>query len=193
MNFKIDSKFKSVFGIDEVGRGCVAGPLVVCACLDSESLDKYEILNDSKKITPKKREKLAFELIKNEKFFIFVCPSKTIDSIKMAASLKLSFLNLASNVRSHYKDSFLIIDGNLDYGIKDCVTVIKGDSKHKSIMAASVIAKVYRDKLMENQTQRFSNFDFKSHKGYLTKKHISEIKESEVTYLHRKSFLSNYL
>jgi len=189
----MNSKSSFTFGIDEVGRGCVAGPLVVCACLDSESLMDYEILNDSKKITPKKRQILAEQLIKNETFFIFVCPSKTIDSIKMAASLKLSFLNLASNVRSKFKDSFLLIDGNLDYGISNCKTVIKGDSKHKSIMAASVIAKVYRDKLMESESERFTSFDFRSHKGYLTKKHIQEIKESPITYLHRSSFLSNYL
>ncbi|MBT5346561.1 ribonuclease HII [bacterium] len=189
----MNSNSKFVFGIDEVGRGCVAGPLVVCACLDSKSLLDYEILNDSKKITPKKREILARQLIQNETFFIAVCPSKTIDSIKMAASLKLTFWNLSCNVRMKFQDAFLLIDGNLDFGIQNCETVIKGDTKHKSIMAASVIAKVYRDKMMINEANRFLNFDFKSHKGYLTKKHIQEIKESEITYLHRESFLSNYL
>lgn len=187
----MNSKF--TFGIDEVGRGCVAGPLVVCGVLDSESLNNYPILNDSKKITPKKRELLALELIKNEKFFLLSCPSTSIDCLKMAASLKISFLSLQSNIRAVYPNAFLLIDGNLDFGIQNCQTVIKGDTKHKSIMAASVIAKVYRDKLMIAESKRFVDFDFSAHKGYLTKKHIQEISEAKLTYLHRKSFLTNYI
>jgi len=188
----MNSKF--VFGIDEVGRGCVAGSLVVCACLDSESLNDNLDLNDSKKLTPKKRENL-FKELKNLKvtYFLEVCPASMIDNLGMATALKYTFLNLSKNVRSKFPTAEFIIDGTLDFGIENSKTIVKGDSKVKSIMAASIIAKVYRDFTMSSCSKYFNSFSFESHKGYLTKNHISEIAENGATYIHRKSFLTNYL
>ena len=187
----MQSKF--TFGIDEVGRGCVAGPLVVCGVLDSKTLDSYPILNDSKKLTPKRRDTICLELKKQERFFVQSCPAKTIDSLGMAQALKLTFWNLSKNISYFYPNSFCLIDGNLDFGIKNSKTVIKGDTKHKSIMAASIIAKVYRDDLMKRESVRFPEFEFESHKGYLSRRHISLIKANDISYIHRKSFLRNYL
>lgn len=180
--------YKNIAGIDEAGRGPLAGPVVAAAVILPVDYYHSEI-NDSKKISPQKREKL-YNIIINDAidFAVGIVSNTEIDSLNILQAtfkaMKLAIDNLK------IKPDFLLIDGNrfCDSSISYKL-IIKGDSKSLSIAAASIIAKVTRDKIMNDLTIMYPEYNFSKHKGYGTKEHIELIKKYGRSPIHRTSFL----
>lgn len=185
--------YKFICGVDEAGRGPLAGP--VCAAAVILPLDcEIEGLNDSKKLSEKKRE-LLFDIIK-EKAIAYNIAYGTLEEIEKHNILEATYIamNRAINGLSQ-KPDFALIDGNrVPKGITiPCETVVKGDMKSCSIAAASILAKVTRDRLMIEYGEKYPQYNFKKHKGYGTKEHCEAIKQYGVCEIHRLSFLKNVL
>lgn len=189
----LNSGFKAVCGIDEAGRGPLAGP--VCAAAVILTPDTViEGLDDSKKLSEKKRERL-FDVI-TEKAISFSVAYGTLEEIESLNILEATFLAMNRAIDGlSVKPDFALIDGNrAPKNIKiPCETVIKGDSKSMSVAAASVLAKVTRDRLMLHFDAKYPQYDFKKHKGYGTKEHTELIKKYGPCEIHRLSFLKNIL
>lgn len=170
-----------VCGIDEAGRGCLAGPLVVASCILKEPL---EMLDDSKKLTKKRREEL-YRLLHVKASYMVVCySSQDIDNLGLSYCLKNALL-LA---KERFQGYNLIFDGNTNFGVKGIKTLIKADTKVAEVSAASIIAKVTRDKIMENFDKIYPQYGFLSHKGYGTSLHVKQIAKHGHSQIHRKSF-----
>ncbi|MQG51043.1 MAG: ribonuclease HII [SAR202 cluster bacterium] len=193
LDFELDvfkQNYTFIAGLDEVGRGTIAGPVVSGAVvLDlNKHLEFYEEINDSKKLTSKKRNSLSI-LIKRFAltYGIGISSAKEIDQIGIVPATKLSMIRAINHLAP--KPEYLLIDSleipEIDI---DQTSLIKGDNISLSIAAASIIAKVARDKMMEKYDKYFPNYTFKSHKGYYTKSHASELIENGVTKIHRKTF-----
>lgn len=184
--------FLTVCGVDEAGRGPLAGPVCAAAVILPEEL-VIDGLNDSKKLSEKKREEL-YSVI-TEKAICFSVAFGTVDEIEEYNILNATFLamNRAVDLLA-VKPDFAIIDGNrVPKGIKiPCETVIKGDAKSCSVAAASIIAKVTRDRLMYEYDKEFPNFGFGKHKGYGTALHYEMLKKYGPTKYHRMSFLKSF-
>jgi ribonuclease HII len=199
--------FKCVVGLDEAGRGPLAGPVVAAAVLlkfDSEKLLKK--INDSKKLSEKQRNYFYKVLTnhKNIKWGIGIVSEKIIDKINILEATKLAMQKAVKNLQKKMKSyvpviidgrrlskgsDFLLLDGN--FKIKSDIpqkSIIKGDQKVISISAASIIAKVTRDKIMEKFHKRYPKYGFDKHKGYPTKLHVKMIKKYGICKIHRKSF-----
>ncbi len=179
-----------ICGIDEAGRGPIAGPLVMAGCVFKSGKCKmksekwYKILTDSKKLTAKKREEL-FEIIKeNCRYHIVFVDNKTIDEKGLSFAIKSALLEIKETLKA---DKYLF-DGNSNFGVSEIETIIKGDSKIKEISAASILAKVSRDKYMIEIADKYPMYNFKKHKGYITKEHIEEIKRNGFSGIHRLSY-----
>ena len=170
-------------GIDEAGRGPIAGPLVVAGAI---LLEEIIGLNDSKVLSEKKREKLFDEIIIKSKYHIVFTDTKTIDEKGLSFCLKNSIIEIMENLKNDC-DSFLM-DGNTTFGISDLTCKIKADASVPQVSAASILAKVSRDKYMLNISKDFPNYDFAKHKGYGTKAHIDKIKKFGKSDEHRISF-----
>lgn len=170
-----------ICGIDEAGRGCLAGDLVIAGCV----LDKkIPSLTDSKKLSPKKREEL-FELLQvDARFHIVKFSSKDVDLFGLSACLKKAL----ENIKEKFKGCEFLYDGNTNFGVKGIDTLVKADAKVPEVSAASILAKVTRDKKMLEADKLYPLYGFASHKGYGTSFHIGKIKEYGYTPLHRKSF-----
>ena len=173
-----------IAGTDEVGRGCLAGPVVAAAVILKEDIPG---LTDSKKISPKKREFLA-DLILEKSFFAYgVVSNNKIDKINILnaslLAMKRAILNLP------IKPTMVLVDGihkpDLDIPMR---AIIGGDSIEEAISASSIIAKVYRDNLMIKYETKYPGFFFKKNKGYGTKEHLDAIKQIGSCKIHRKSF-----
>jgi len=182
------TKNKIEVGLDEVGRGCLAGPVVAAAVILPKKY-KNEILNDSKKLTEKKRLILDDE-IKNDALFwaISEVDNHEIDKINI---LKASFLAMHKAMdRLDQVPEFILVDGNrfVPYNDIPYECIIKGDGKYLSIAAASVLAKNYRDKLMADLAKKHPHYGWERNAGYPTKQHREGIKKYGITDLHRKSF-----
>ena len=182
-----------VAGVDEVGRGCLAGPVVAAAVIFQKSKNNYGI-NDSKILTEKKRNEL-FELIKDHSISISVgfSDNQFIDKYNILNST-FHAMHIAINNLSH-KPDHVLIDGNRykSDGIS-FTTIINGDAKSISIAAASIIAKVARDKWMcEIADNEYPEYGFAKHKGYGTKYHFEMIDKFGVCEIHRRSFLKKFL
>lgn len=174
-------------GIDEVGRGCWAGPLVAGAVALCNSIPG---LKDSKKLSKKQRESLAFEIELHAKAIGlgWVQPEE-IDKIGLTESVKLAMQRAINNIKMDYDE--IIIDGNINYLAYDhrSRAVIKADNLVPAVSAASIIAKVARDKWMANEAHElFPEYEFGSHVGYGTKRHIELLKLYGVSSIHRKSY-----
>lgn len=189
----LNSGFKAVCGVDEAGRGPLAGP--VCAAAVILAPDTViEGLDDSKKLSEKKRERL-FSVI-TEKAISFSVAYGTIEEIESLNILEATFLAMNRAIDGlSVKPDFALIDGNrAPKGIKiPCETIVKGDAKSMSVAAASVLAKVTRDRLMLYYDAEYPQYDFKKHKGYGTKEHTELIKKYGPCEIHRLSFLKNIL
>lgn len=186
------SGYNIIVGIDEAGRGPLAGPVVAAAVIFDKNFF-IDGINDSKKISAKKRIYLS-ETIKEKaiSFAFGIVDHKIIDKINiLQASLKamkLAYDKLSENV------DLILIDGNKSFITTTNVkTIVKGDSKSFSIAAASILAKVKRDEIMQEASLLHPQYLWEQNKGYGTKKHIDAIKEFGYTDLHRKTFLNKIL
>lgn len=182
--------YKIIAGMDEVGRGPLAGP-VVCAAviLPLNEADIIEGIDDSKKVSEKKRKVLS-EKIKEKAVAYSICevsPEK-IDEINILEATKLCMKNCVDtlNVRP---DALLVDAVKADFGVYT-QSLIKGDALSYVIGAASILAKVYRDELMVEYAKAYPEYAFEKHKGYGTKVHIDAIKEHGPCPIHRKTFMT---
>lgn len=185
--------FKLVCGVDEAGRGPLAGPVCAAAVILPENCE-IEGLNDSKKISEKRREAL-FDIIQ-EKAIAYSIAFGTLEEIEEYNILEATYIAMNRAIDGlDIKADFALIDGNrVPKGIKiPCETVVKGDSHSCSIAAASILAKVTRDRLMLEYDKKYPQYLFAQHKGYGTKAHYEAIKQHGVCEIHRLSFLKNVL
>ena len=175
-----------IAGIDEVGRGPLAGPVIAAAVI----LDRKNIpegINDSKKITKAKRILLA-EKIKENSIYAYGAASEIeIDEINILQASLLAMKRASDRLSVVPRTT--LIDGNFKPDIKNnTISIIKGDSKSVSIAAASILAKVYRDEIMLKYSKQFPEYGFQTNSGYGTKEHLSALKNYGITPIHRKSF-----
>lgn len=184
-----ESGYKFVCGVDEAGRGPLAGPVCAAAVILPENCD-IPGLNDSKKLSEKKREQL-FPIIK-EKAISFSVAFAEVEEIEEYNILNATFLAMNRAISSlDKKAEFALIDGNRipKECPVPCLTVVKGDSLSMSIAAASVLAKVTRDRLMLQLDEEYPQYNFKKHKGYGTAEHMELIRKFGPCACHRMSFL----
>lgn len=189
----VNSGFSCICGVDEAGRGPLAGPVCAAAVILPEGA-VIEELDDSKKLTEKKREKL-YDIIK-ETAVAYSVAYGTLEEIETVNILEATYLAMNRAIEGlSVKPDFALIDGNrVPRGIKiPCETIVKGDSKSMSVAAASVLAKVTRDRLMLEYDKKYPEYNFKKHKGYGTKEHTELIKQYGPCEIHRLSFLKNIL
>jgi ribonuclease HII len=173
-------------GVDEVGRGCLAGPVVSSAVILKESVN-LSILKDSKKITFKKRIEIAEHIKLNSIYAIGVASVEDIFNLNILQAALLSMKRAIDKLS--VKPELILIDGNFaPKGLANFKTIINGDEKIKSISAASIVAKVYRDQLMIKLSKKFQNYAWERNFGYGTKAHMEGLQKFGVTSHHRKSF-----
>ena len=183
--------FKYVCGVDEVGRGPLAGP-VVCAAVIMPLDDVVEGVDDSKKLSAKKRGKLYGQIIeKAVAYAICRVEPQVIDEINILQATRLCMKNAVESLE--ILPDFVLTDGNmtLDISIPQ-KSIIKGDYYSYSIGAASVVAKVYRDNLMDEYDKEFPEYAFASNKGYGTAAHIEAIERFGLSSVHRRSFTKKW-
>lgn len=189
-----DEGYAVVCGVDEAGRGPLCGPVVAAACILSDGLEIPE-LNDSKKLTPKKRDKL-FELIK-EKAVAYGIAKGTVEEINELNILEADLLAMRRAIDAlhtpdgkPYKADMALIDGNIDRDFQiPARAVIKGDALSMSIAAASILAKVTRDRMCEDMDKAYPQYGIAKHKGYGTKDHMAALREFGPSPIHRKKFI----
>lgn len=181
-----------ICGVDEAGRGPLAGPVYAAAViLKPDTIIKG--INDSKKLTEKRREVLFDEICeKAVAYNIYSVDEKRIDEINI---LNATYEAMSGAVAGlNVKPDFALIDGNRIRGMKiPCETVVKGDAKSASIAAASILAKVSRDRFMCEMAKKYPEYGFQQHKGYGTKAHNKAILEHGACEIHRMTFLKNLL
>ena len=182
--------YKRVCGIDEAGRGPLAGP-VVAAAVVFERGTVIEGLDDSKKLSEKKREALYDEIIQKAlDYSITLSTEKEIDDINILQATFKAMRNAVNSLKT--KPDIALVDGDKLPGLDvESRAVIKGDSKSTAIAAASILAKVTRDRIMLELDEAYPQYGFAKHKGYPTKGHYQMIKEHGITEVHRRSFLKN--
>ena len=173
-------------GVDEVGRGCLAGPVVSAAVVLKKSIN-LNLLKDSKKISFNKRVEVSEHIKKNSYYALGIASVEEILNLNI---LQASLLSMKRAIEKlEIKPGITLIDGNFaPKGLKNYKTIINGDEKIKVISAASIIAKVYRDKFMIRLSKKFSNYAWDRNFGYGTKAHFEGLKKFGVTSHHRKGF-----
>jgi ribonuclease HII len=210
-DFKFEEKlckqgYDLIIGLDEAGRGPLAGPVTAAAVnfqlpiFNFQSIKQFSIfkrVNDSKLLTEKKREEI-FDVLTNHPDILWgvgVVSEKVIDKINILEATKLAMekavrtLTLDSRLRGNDKTTYLLIDGNFKINLDiPQQSIIKGDQKVFSIAAASIIAKVTRDRLMQKMHKKYPQYGFDKHKGYGTKLHVEAIKKFSPCDIHRKTF-----
>jgi ribonuclease HII len=168
-------------GIDEAGRGCIAGDMVIAGVI----LDKPVLgLCDSKKLTRNKRQELFKKIIESSQYHIVRVSPKSIDN----EGLSLGLQNSIKEIMQVLSCDDYLFDGNTTFGIPHLRSQIKADRDIQEVSAASILAKVTKDNLLIEEGKKYPNFSFASHQGYGTKKHIEEIRKYGYTPLHRKSY-----
>jgi len=188
-----DMDLHYICGIDEAGRGPLAGPVVVGACIMPKD-SMIEGVNDSKKVSEKKREKLYDEITENAiAWGVGIINQNEIDDINILNATKKG-LTLSLQELSK-KPDLILVDAleKIDTLGIPYEAIIKGDAKCYSISAASIIAKVTRDRIMREWDKVYPQYGFEKHKGYGTKMHIDAIKEYGICSLHRKTFVKNFI
>ena len=185
--------FKYICGIDEAGRGPLAGPVVVTSVIMPQD-SMIEGINDSKKISEKKREML-YDLILEEaiSYGIGIIDQNRIDEINILNATKEGLTNSLKELK--IKPDIILVDAleRIDTLGIPYDSIIKGDAKSYSIAAASIIAKVTRDRIMKQWDEIYPEYGFEKHKGYGTAAHISVIKEKGLCPIHRKTFTKNFV
>lgn len=184
---------KYICGIDEAGRGPLAGPVVVASVIMPKD-SMIEGVNDSKKVSEKKREKLYKEITNTAiAWGVGIIDQREIDEINILNATKKGLTNSLKELE--IKPDLILVDAltNIDTLGIPYRSIIKGDAKSYSIAAASIIAKVTRDRIMRQWDELYPEYGFEKHKGYGTKMHIDAIKEYGPCPLHRKSFIKNFI
>ncbi len=181
-----DKGIELIAGVDEVGRGPLCGPVVACACILPKNYH-LDGLNDSKKLSEKKREALYEILIKEAvSYGLGIISPRRIDEVNIYQATKEAMYEAINNLNP--KPEHVLIDAMpLDLSVPS-TSIIKGDAKSLSIAAASVIAKVTRDRMMIELDKQYPEYGFKSHKGYPTKKHVEAVKQYGVLDFYRFTF-----
>ena len=196
-NFNIEKSYsQKVIGLDEVGRGPLAGPVVSCALIFiNKNIDERELyfIDDSKKISHKKKFLAMHKILKLKKenkikYSIGMSSVEEIDRYNILEATKISMARAVKKINIF--PAQLIIDGNFNLEITGYFSesIIKGDQKSLTIAAASIIAKVHRDRYMKFLSYKFPHYNWQSNAGYGTKKHIEAIYKEGITSHHRKSF-----
>ena len=184
----LNKGYKSVCGIDEAGRGPLCGPVFAAACILPIDLE-IEGLNDSKKLTEKKREKL-FDVIK-EKAVAYCIASASVEEIDATNILEADLLAMRRAIDGlSVKADFALIDGNINRDFQiNSAAVIKGDATSMSIAAASILAKVARDRICIDLDREYPQYGIAKHKGYGTKAHMDALRQYGPSPIHRKKFI----
>lgn len=193
--------YKYICGIDEVGRGCLFGPVSAAAVimpiyLDNENTKNIknikkeniiEGIEDSKKLNPQKRDELSKKIIEKAiAYSVYSVSEKIIDKINILNATKLAMIKAIENLKVN--PDIIFIDAlKLDIDIKQ-ISIIKGDSKSYSIGCASILAKVHRDKIMDNLSEKYQKYKIYKNKGYGTKEHLEAIEKYGPSDMHRFSF-----
>lgn len=182
------SGFKFVAGIDEVGRGCLAGPVVAGACILDSSKSLPEGINDSKQLTAKQRDEIAAQLKENcLAYAVGIVDADEIDRINILEATKVA-MRLAVAQLAPCAD-FLLVDALKLKGVAiPQRSIIKGDSISASIAAASILAKTFRDGLMASYHEKYPEYGFGGHVGYATKTHMQALRAHGPCPIHRKTF-----
>lgn len=186
-----DAGYSLVAGIDEAGRGPLAGPVCVAIVIMPQD-DIIEEINDSKKLSEKKREMLYDKIINTAiSYHIEFVDEKTIDRINILNATKLGMLKCINNIP--VTPEIVLIDAvKIDSDVKT-ESVIHGDALSYNIAAASILAKVSRDRLMVQLDKKYPEYNFKKHKGYGTKEHIEALKKYGKCDIHRESFIGHFV
>lgn len=173
-------------GIDEAGRGTLAGSLFVAACKFTQSTEQKLIdeLKDSKKLSEKKRFELALKLKKQSKFLILAFSNEMIDKLGLSTCITRAL----QTIKKHFKDKEFLFDGNTNFKVSGIKTLIKADDKIPEVSAASILAKTSKDEEMINFSKIYPHYAFEKHKGYASKAHLEAILKFGVCKIHRKSF-----
>jgi ribonuclease HII len=187
-SLELEEKYKGIIaGVDEAGRGPWAGPVVAAAVIINKNF-LPDGINDSKKLSPQKREKLLIEIINTCDFGVSIVNESVIDQLNILGATKLAMQNAVHDLVR--KPTHILVDGNQAFEFKnaDVIPVVSGDSISLSIAAASIIAKVTRDKIMEDLSNEFPQYGWDSNAGYGTKKHMEAIAQFGICKYHRRSF-----
>lgn len=189
------SNYKYVIGVDEVGRGPWAGPVVACACVITKESKIPESVTDSKKLTDKKRQVISKTLVEEVPYALGIVEAQQIDELNILqatfVAMKNAVENLANKLGINNDEYFVLVDGNKIppfEAFKNAEAIIKGDSISLTIAASSIIAKVYRDNLMADYAIQHPYYAWEKNAGYGTKAHQEGLANYGVTSLHRKSF-----
>ena len=177
-----NSQSLPICGIDEAGRGPLAGSLVYAGVVLNKDIKE---LDDSKKLSAKKREELYDIIKKNSNYYIYEADATKIDTYGLSFCIKEAL----EAIKNHFgKKVTYIFDGNSSFGVEGINTLVKADQKIKAVSAASIIAKVYRDNQMIEFAKKYPNYSFEKHKGYGTKAHLEAIAKYGYCEIHRKSY-----
>lgn len=181
-----ETDYEIVVGIDEAGRGSLAGPLSVAAVVYDDCLLKCRKLTDSKLLSVEDREQVFKWLVENVQFSHLFIWAEELDKIGLAAALHRAFNKVIVELNADYA----LLDGKSTKGViaAPAEAIVKGDQKIRSIAAASIIAKVERDRFMWRQHQSYPEYGFNRHVGYGTKQHLSALRQHGICKIHRKSF-----
>ncbi len=188
----VSARYGAVCGIDEAGRGPIAGPVAAAAVI-LDSNKPIEGLNDSKKLTPKKRESLYGEIWDKALFcFVSFVSAEDIDRTDILSADLLAMERAFDNIGT--KCGIVLVDGDVLPELNaEMRNVIKGDAKSEAIAAASILAKVERDRYMCEMAGKYPGYGFEKHKGYGTKAHYEAIEKLGLCPIHRKTFLKKYI
>ena len=191
-NSLYEQGYTAICGVDEAGRGPLCGPVVAAAVILPK--DKcIEGVNDSKKLSEKKREKLYDDIIENAiAYGVGISDVSVIEEVNILNATKLAMKQAIENLQ--LKPDYVLIDGNqmIDIDI-DAQTVVSGDARSESIAAASILAKVTRDRMLVEYDKKYPEYGFAKHKGYGTKAHIEAIGKYGLTDIHRPSFCTKFV
>jgi len=168
-------------GIDEAGRGPIAGSLVVAGVILQHHVDG---LMDSKKVSEKKRELLYPQIINNSTYHIVSFPAHAVDELGISECMQIAL----REIQDHVKADTYLFDGNTNFGVTNLETLVKADATIPEVSAASILAKVTHDREMIEFSKQYPEYSFEKHKGYGTKAHVEAILEHGYTPEHRRSF-----
>ncbi|MDH4944727.1 ribonuclease HII [Sulfurimonas sp. C5] len=171
-------------GIDEAGRGCIAGDLVVAGCIFLENTPNISGLNDSKKITEKKRYQLYDSVTASTQYHIVTKSPQEIDEKGISVCMREAL----EEIKSQLNAKEYLFDGNTTFGVKDLKTMVKADGKVPEVSAASILAKVTHDRNIVAEAQNYPEYGFEKHKGYGTAPHIASIQKHGYSPIHRQSY-----